>query len=261
MPKKAIVFDLDDTLLADYFEARKAFLKAGKLAEDKHGVAAERVRDCIRATSRVLWYTSPYREFFVQVGMGSWEGLWMEIRTVQEETAAIKEWLPEFQRVAWEGCLTALDINDVQLAAAMADRYKEIKRSEFDVYEDSVPTLEALGKGYRLAMLTNGQVDLQGDKIEMTSLGGYFESITISGEINIGKPDSRIFDLVHERLGLTPGETVMVGNSLHSDIGGANGVGMTSIWLNRDGSPNESEIKPDYEIRGLGELAEILPKL
>ena len=46
----------------------------------------------------------------------------------------------------------------------------------------------------------------------------------------------------------------MVGNSLKSDIAGAQGAGLKAIWLNRDNNKLDGSVKPDYEIGNLSEL-------
>ena len=49
-----------------------------------------------------------------------------------------------------------------------------------------------------------------------------------------------------------------MGDNLRSDVLGANNYGITSVWLNRDGSANETDITPDVEIRSLTELLDII---
>jgi putative hydrolase of the HAD superfamily len=54
--------------------------------------------------------------------------------------------------------------------------------------------------------------------------------------------------------GTTPDELIHVGDSLQTDVEGANRAGVYSIWLNRQGRTNQTNIQPDFEIGSLAEL-------
>ena len=47
-----------------------------------------------------------------------------------------------------------------------------------------------------------------------------------------------------------------VGDSLRSDVAGATDAGVHSVWLNREGAANDTEIRPDYEVAALTEIPE-----
>ena len=49
-----------------------------------------------------------------------------------------------------------------------------------------------------------------------------------------------------------------VGDSLVNDVAGAQNVGISAVWLNREGVPNDTKIQPDYEIGTLTEMPTIL---
>ena len=72
------------------------------------------------------------------------------------------------------------------------------------------------------------------------------------------KPDKRIFQEACARANCEPHELMHVGDSLESDVGGANGVGATSVWLNRDHGPGDPHIHPAFEIHSLADLGSIL---
>ena len=62
----------------------------------------------------------------------------------------------------------------------------------------------------------------------------------------LGHTDCRAADMIH------------VGDALDTDIAGANGIGATSVWLNREGKENDTAIMPDYTITSLAELNALL---
>ena len=53
----------------------------------------------------------------------------------------------------------------------------------------------------------------------------------------------------------------MIGNSLRSDISGAQNIGIKTIWINRDKNANEKKITPDYIITNLEEIYDILKNI
>ena len=55
-----------------------------------------------------------------------------------------------------------------------------------------------------------------------------------------------------------PAELMHVGDSLASDVAGANAAGAASVWLNRESLPNRSEIPPDHEVQSLAEVVDIV---
>ena len=86
--------------------------------------------------------------------------------------------------------------------------------------------------------------------------------IVISGEIGIGKPDARPFELALEGLAVPARDAVMVGDSLERDVAGARRAGLRSVWLDRDGRGEPMDrSSPDARIRSLRELPRALRSL
>ena len=70
--------------------------------------------------------------------------------------------------------------------------------------------------------------------------------------IVVGKPEAPLFHIALARLGLSPAETAMVGDSVHSDILGGRGVGMRTVFYAPDGGPAAPEA--DVTIRSFAAL-------
>jgi 2-haloacid dehalogenase len=87
----------------------------------------------------------------------------------------------------------------------------------------------------RMAMVTNGIGSVQRARLDRLGIADLFSATIISGEVGTSKPGRQIFDLTFEALDISPDRTVMIGDSLTSDIAGAANYGIDSIWLNRDG--------------------------
>ncbi|MCR6673009.1 HAD family hydrolase [Devosia ginsengisoli] len=119
--------------------------------------------------------------------------------------------------------------------------------------------------GYRIALVADGRV-----RSFATILGGHgisphFHAQVISEAEGCEKPDQRMFQKAMESLGLGTSDAeaiVMVGNHLERDIGGANRLGIISIWQNwsrkRSHIPAEAIEVPRYTIRSPGELPALL---
>jgi putative hydrolase of the HAD superfamily len=253
-PLKALIFDLDDTLVVEEASAEAAFLATCELARARYGLEPHRLHAAVRQTCRRLWHAAPVRPYCVEIGISSWEALWASFEGQDENLRVLRAWAPVYRRDSWREALQSLGVRDPDFALELAEAYPVHRHRLHMVYEDVRPTLEHCRRFLRLGLLTNGAPDLQREKIAGAGIADYFEEIVISGEVGWGKPDPRIYALVLSRLGTTPHEAVMIGNSLHADVQGAQAAGIRAIWVNRSGSPNDTAITPDLEIAGLEEL-------
>jgi putative hydrolase of the HAD superfamily len=127
-------------------------------------------------------------------------------------------------------------------------------------------TLQSLAPKYRLGLITEGYRTVQQAKLEALGLGHYFEEILIGGEDERQdwKPSPRPFEIMLERLGIQSRTAVYVGDNPHKDFLGARRAGMGSIRVRHPLSlhamidPVDADHAPDVEIRGLGELVDLL---
>ena len=74
------------------------------------------------------------------------------------------------------------------------------------------------------------------------------------GDVGVGKPNPRIYEIMLSRLKATLHQTVMIGNSLTSDVAGPQGLGMKAVWLNRAGDARRDDVVPDLEVSNLHEF-------
>lgn len=73
----------------------------------------------------------------------------------------------------------------------------------------------------------------------------------------VGKPSPHLFRAALGRLGVGTHEVAMVGDSLNSDVRGAQSVGLFSIWLAPPGV-DPGELEPDLTISSFAELEALL---
>jgi putative hydrolase of the HAD superfamily len=117
---------------------------------------------------------------------------------------------------------------------------------------------EKISRRVKTAIITNGLTEVQKAKIRKTGLDKIFDTVIISEEMGVKKPDTQIFNIALERIGVRADESMFVGDHLHNDVGGSQSAGMKGIWFNPEGRVNDTDITPFLEI---GNLAEILPLL
>ncbi len=131
--------------------------------------------------------------------------------------------------------------------------------------DDTHPTLKSLHNlGFHLGIITNAADARDVARIiDGRNLRDYFETIVISADLGVRKPDPRIFEVALQRTGSSPETSVMVGDTLGADILGAHRVGMRGIWITRRSeNPHNaslrSSITPDGEIKALAEIPDLL---
>lgn len=108
-------------------------------------------------------------------------------------------------------------------------------RQRWEPYPDTLSVLKRLKKqGYLLGVVSNwGRSGRQ--ELERLGILPLLDAAILSGEVGVQKPDPAIFALALEELGVSPEETVMVGDSYDNDIYGAAEVGIIGILLDREG--------------------------
>jgi putative hydrolase of the HAD superfamily len=258
MSTKAVLFDLDDTLVIEKASAEEALLAACSIAHEKYGINPEKLSETVQQKARELSEDCPARAYCVSIGLGTREGLWARFEGDNPNLKILRNWAPAFRRRAWTEALAEFGTKDNHLAEQLSETFQTERRSRNIAYPDAEPVLKKLQERYKLAIVSNGPTDLQMEKLEGSGLAGYFDAVVIAGQIGIAKPDTRIFEAVLEKLELKAEQAIMVGNRLATDIGGAQQAGIKAIRLNRDKKEGDNIAKPDYEISNLNELYSIL---
>ena len=123
-------------------------------------------------------------------------------------------------------------------------------------------------RGYKLALVADGRPGTYRNVLTQHGIYELFDAFAISEEVEVEKPDRRMFVHALDQLGIAPedyGRTIMVGNYLERDIKGANDVGMISVWLDwaprRPKIPKDESEVPHFTIKMPIELLEVLESL
>lgn len=85
---------------------------------------------------------------------------------------------------------------------------------------------------WTIGIVTNGASDVQRAKLAATGLARLVDGVAVSGDLEIRKPDQRLYELAGFRCGrnLTDGGW-MTGDNPAGDIGGGHQAGLRTIWL------------------------------
>jgi HAD superfamily hydrolase (TIGR01509 family) len=155
---------------------------------------------------------------------------------------------------AWaKRTLELLGCPDSALAAELNGLYLRHRFADIELYRDVLPCLDALQSHYLLGLLSNGNA-----YPERCGLSGRFRFVVFAQDVGVAKPGAAMFHAACQQAGCIPCELVHVGDSLETDVAGANAIGAASVWLNRQGTQNRTAITPDAEIRSLEELPRVL---
>ena len=254
----ALLFDLDDTLIPDERAAEAAFLAACAPVAERYGLDPASVAVSAGAGAGQLWRASDHIDYCQSIGISSWEGLWAGFTGDTPELRKLRAWAPTYRREAWRHALAHHGVNDPAYAEHLAERFRHERRQRNAMFPDAADLLPKLARRLPLALVTNGAPDLQHFKIDASGLRPYFQTIVVSGEVGIGKPHPRPMQVALQQLGCDPARAAMVGNSLTSDIAGAQNAGVHAVWLNRDGAPLTGDAHPDTTITSLNELPSLI---
>jgi putative hydrolase of the HAD superfamily len=93
--------------------------------------------------------------------------------------------------------------------------------------------------------VTNGGPDTQFPKIDAFGLRECVDTVVLAGYHTPAQPAPDPFGRALADPDAAPERTVHVGNSLASDVAGANAAGVGSVWIPFDGDGHPSEVGPD----------------
>ena len=261
MPIRAILFDLDNTLIFEDESTLQAVRGAADLAHDRVGSDGAALAQAVVETAEMLWSASPLRTYGEAFGVWWGETLWGDFIGDTEAARGVCALAPEFRRAVWRGALAKVGVSDQTLAADLERAYVRIRRSGEKLDPAADTLLAGLSSGHRLALVSNGAGDVQREKLSRTPFARYFSAVVISMEIGIGKPDPRIFQRALELIDVDARDTVMVGDSLARDVAGAHSAGVRAVWIDRKLWDEPDAPAPDARIERLSDLPAALDAL
>lgn len=225
---KNILFDLDDTIL-DFKKAESAALSKTLI---KFGV---------EPTQYIISQYSKYN-------ISQWKRL--ELGEITREQVKVNRYRLLFDELG-------LDLSPEE---ATAD-YEENLCYEHYFIDGALETIQDLYKDYDLYIVSNGAKRVQDSRIDGAGISKYFKNIFISEIIGCEKPNEKFFDYCFSQIpNFKRDETIIIGDSLSSDIKGGVNAGIKTMWFNPHSAMNTTSLKPDYEISSLTQIKDILKR-
>ena len=224
-----VLFDLDDTLFD--------FHKAEKIALTK-----TLVHFGIDPTEETL-------AFYSTINAAHWKRL--ELGEISREEVKVGRYRELFKTIG------------VECDPVKATAYYESMLAIGHYFMPGAPELlEELYRKYRLYIVSNGTAKVQEGRIGSSGIAKYMDGIFVSQILGANKPDKQFFDICFAEIpDFSLSETVIIGDSLSSDIKGGISAGITTVWFNPKGIENDSDIKPDYTIKELSEVPGLLSQI
>lgn len=119
--------------------------------------------------------------------------------------------------------------------------------------------LESLAPACRLYLITNGVSKTQHSRMARSGLREYFLELFVSEDTGYQKPLREFFDYVARHIPrYDPKTTLVVGDSLSSDIAGGQNAGLDTCWYNPARAQNTTALIPTFEIEKLSQLLPIV---
>jgi putative hydrolase of the HAD superfamily len=217
---RALCFDLDDTFWDVQSVLERAELRVGEFLARQYPRLAQHSREELRAARLELAKADPARAHDM-----TW------LRTESMSRVALAAGYPA---AVGQECF------GVFIEA----------RNQVQLYDDVLPALDALGRRYALATLSNGNADLV-----RIGLASRFVATLSARDVGAPKPQRAAFAAVVAALGLEPGEVAYVGDDPHVDVVGARAAGLRTVWINRFGRewPAAAQVA-DLAVTDLAEL-------
>ena len=111
---------------------------------------------------------------------------------------------------------------------------------------------------FKLAILSNGTPELLNDLVKKNDLNNLFDDLFSIEEVQIYKPDPKVYDLPIKKYNIKPNEIVFLSANTW-DVSGGGNYGYHSIWVNRNKSHFDNlDYLPKNEIGNLTQLLDIV---
>jgi len=137
---------------------------------------------------------------------------------------------------------------------AVADRFAELLGQQAIPFPDAERVVKMLSEKVPVVLLTNGITVIQKQRMTLSPIRNWISGMVISQEVGASKPDPKIFEIALN--GLSPKDALMVGDSIPSDVRGANHAGIDVCWYNPHGKTLPDDVHAEYTVHS---LMEILP--
>ena len=240
MRPKAILFDLDDTLISPHHHRTIFWHDAIRdVWREKEGLCDLEPKDIVDLVNKIDRSATEFWSIPDRHKSGR-----LDIRTAR------------FTII--DNAIGSDERYDHNTRWLIADRCGALMFEKTTLFPDAISTLKNLRmEGIKLALVTNGASEAQRAKINKFDLEQYFLHVQIEGEAGVGKPELKAYEIAMEKLNVLATETWMVGDNIDWEVIAPQKLGIFSIWRDPRGYgilPEGTLAKPDRIITKLSEL-------
>lgn len=141
-----------------------------------------------------------------------------------------------------------------------AELYEKYLHNGFYVVYNAEHVLQRLQKlNCRLYLVSNGVLSIQNSRMKGSGMDKYFLRRFVSEEVGYPKPRKEYFEYCFAKIeNCDKSKTLIIGDSLTSDIQGGINACIDTCWYNPKHAPNVSPFSATYEIDDLEQLLSIV---
>lgn len=148
---------------------------------------------------------------------------------------------------------------DIKLVSTVSELYEEYLKLGFFVVPYAEEVLQSLQSKCQMYVVSNGVATIQSSRMKGSGLEKYFIDRFVSEAVGYPKPQIEYFDYCFAHIdGFKKERTLIIGDSLSSDIQGGVNAGIDTCWFNPTHVSNNSQLTPTYEIDDLRQLFDIV---
>jgi len=236
-PLRALLLDLDDTILDDRGGRDAAWERVAGLLAERAGLARDAVWTDLDRQARWFWSDAERHR-----------------RGRLDLVAARTEIVGRV--------IEAAGRRDDETAREAALRWTAERERAQRLHDGALDALAALRRRVSaMALVTNGAADAQRAKVVRFRLDAFFDHVQIEGEFGAGKPERVVYEHVLAVVGADPDEALMVGDSYEADVLGSLEAGLHAAWVDsaRVGRPPHPAPRPHLTIPHIANLLPHLP--
>lgn len=148
---------------------------------------------------------------------------------------------------------------DPGLAEAFNSKFQHRLGDTIVLKDNCLNIIRALRGKVRQYVVSNGTVIAQSKKLRLSGIGELMDGVFLSEKLGAEKPDLAFFDRIFSEIGeASRSSTMIIGDSLTSDIQGGMNAGIRTCWYNPEGLPLPVGYRIDEQIRNLREVIPLL---
>jgi putative hydrolase of the HAD superfamily len=151
-------------------------------------------------------------------------------------------------------------------ATEFGERFREGFALKVKLHKNALELLNYLKTmKYSLGIVSNADSATANRIVDALEIRSFFDAIVISDDVKTDKINLVPFTVALDKMGLNPGDVLMVGDNIHEDIAGASRLGIKTVLFepgySRVATNSAKTEKPDFIIHDLIELKGILKRL